>query len=155
MSDRFRAPRSRRVQIREVALYLFVGGSSAVLEILCTWWLARSLPAAVAGIDSRLIAVNGAVAAATLYCYVLNKVLVFRDPWSTERRSRDLIQFAGYSALTLANIGFKNLAAWLLSIRLGWPITLVNAGAIALTATWNFLLSKYLIFAPRPESAQD
>ncbi|MBP3223485.1 MAG: GtrA family protein [Actinomycetaceae bacterium] len=118
---------------KQALWYLFVGGSSAVIEyvlFLCIFHL----------FDVSLLIANGvAVVTATVYNYILSSQVTFRGArhpvWS----------LISYLVLWVVNFF---LSTYMISLMLliGIPSWIAKGGMQVCVAVWNFFLYKFVVF---------
>ncbi len=128
----------------KLILYLFVGGTAALVEwglffVLLHWVLA--------GFDLGVtLKTQAATAAAfslsTLYHYFLGNILVF-DSGSRYSRGRELgLVFA----VSSAGLAFNMLLMYIFVSVLGWLPMLSKVAASCIVVAWNYLSRKKWIF---------
>lgn len=118
---------------RQGVWYLFVGGSSALLELAIFQGLYSLAGLAVA--PSNIVA----VVVATVYNFLMNRSVTFK---STSNPLRSLVL---YLLLFAANLAFSTWAIGAL-IGLGVPSAIAKIMTQAAIATWNFFIYKAVVF---------
>ena len=124
---------SSKDQILQGMKYLFVGGSSAFIE-LCVFQLLY------AWVNVGVVASNiSAVIIATLYNFTLNRGFAFKSSSSILRSS--LL----YCALFLINSAFSTLVTYMFQ-EASLPPIIGKILAMCCTVTWNYFLYRNVIF---------
>lgn len=118
---------------RQGLWYLFIGGSSALIELAIFEGLYRLVGLAVA--PANIIA----VVLATAYNFLMNRQVTFR---STANPVRSLVL---YLLLFAANLA---LSTWAIGVMIdfGVPSTIAKLITQVAIATWNFFIYKAVVF---------
>ncbi len=126
-------PAAENSTARQGLWYLFVGGSSALLELAIFQGLYSLAGLAVA--PANIVA----VVIATVYNFLMNRSVTFR---STSNPLRSLVL---YLLLFAANLA---LSTWAIGamIALGIPSTIAKLVTQVAIATWNFFIYKAVVF---------
>ena len=123
---------------RQPLLYLFFGGLTTLLSILCFWLFYGlcGLNELVANVFSWFLSV--------LFAYVTNARWVFaaRAETGAERLGQLLRFYAG----RLATLGVEELLLWGFITRLGLPAMPVKIAAQLVVILLNYIISKLLVF---------
>lgn len=128
----------------KLALYLFVGGTAALVEWGLFYLLFYHL---LAGCGWSLTLLTNAAASiafccSTLYHYFLGNVLVF-DSGSRYGRGRELALVFGVSA---AGLGWNLLLMYIFVSLCGWEAMPAKIAASCIVVAWNYLARKKWIF---------
>ena len=118
---------------RQGLWYLFVGGSSALIELAIFEGLYRLVGLAVA--PANIIA----VVLATAYNFLMNRQVTFK---ATSNPVRSLVL---YLLLFAANLA---LSTWAIGVMIdfGVPSTIAKLITQVAIATWNFFIYKAVVF---------
>ena len=123
---------------RQPLLYLFFGGLTTLLSILCFWlfYSLCGLNELVANVCSWLLSV--------LFAYVTNARWVFAA--RAETGPERLWQLLRFYAGRLATLGVEELLLWAFITRLGLPAMPVKIAAQIVVILLNYIVSKLLVF---------
>lgn len=123
-----------RLILRQGALYIFVGATSAILELgLFQFFVSSGL----FGIEISNIT---AIVLSTVYNFALNGRITFRT------QANKLLCFAKYMALFLFNMAFTTIAISYLS-SLGIEPLIAKVATMCCVVAWNFVLYRKFVFA--------
>ena len=126
--------RSLSTQLRR---FLVVGTCTVAVDFtVYQLLLAFSVPVHVAKASSFIVA--------TILAYVLNRLWTFEHPGGAGRAAAFAVL---YSCTLLVNVGVNGLAYDLLD-GVRWQVEIAFLCAQACSTTLNFLLMRYVVFAP-------
>lgn len=131
-------------ELAKLALYLFVGGTAALLEWLLFYLLFRFASQALAiSLTARSLAATAAAfGISTVYHYILCNILVF-DSGSRYGRGRE---FSLVALVSVVGLGFNLILMYVFVTLLGWLPLLSKMLASAIVVAWNYLSRRRWIF---------
>ncbi|WP_299446250.1 GtrA family protein [uncultured Phascolarctobacterium sp.] len=131
-------------ELIKVLLYLFVGGTAALVEWALFYIFLHYLPG---GLDMSLTALTMTATAlafclSTLYHYFLGNVLVF-DSGSRYDKGKEL---SLVFLVSMMGLGFNLLLMYAFVSLLGWQPMLSKVLTSCIVVVWNYLSRKKWIF---------
>lgn len=119
--------------IRQLFLYLIVGGIATVVEWVCFYFLDRWM--------HYIIATALAFVISTFANWLAGRLIMFKK--ARNRLTREMMQIYATSACGLL---FNFLIMWIAIDCIGLPDMLSKVIATGIVFFWNFLVRKYLIY---------
>ena len=123
---------------REIILYVFFGGLTTLVNIVCYWAVSRFTPL---GMDASVVA---AWFVSVLFAYLTNRTWVFESrAHGAKAVSWEVLAFFGGRAFSgLLDLGIM----WLFVTRLGYPDMLIKIISNILVIILNYVISKLVVF---------
>ena len=127
----------------KLVLYLFVGGTEALVEWSIFYVLLNFVLAGLGSVTTlSLVCTCLAYALSTLYHYFLGNILVFNSGTRFSRGAELSLVFL----VSSMGLGFNLVLMYLFVGLLEWNPMLSKVAASFLCVAWNYLARKYFIF---------